>query len=138
MYISVKMIDHTILLKQSIFIDIGFPIILACYAVFAPVLFFLPLSTAHQVMQREKDAFLLPLADKSRKMLTDLCDDNDEHKIETFRQFGNLYKALDKKIAVWPFDLRSIQVFFGTILVPIVPILVTVLCVWIKTIWGVK
>jgi hypothetical protein len=127
MYISINVIDHTLIQGQSLFSDIGLPICLACYAVFAPVLFFLPLSTAHRTMQREKDAFLLPLANKSRKMLTDLCNDNDVQRIDTFRQFGNIYRDLDKNIPVWPFDLRSIQTFFGTIVVPVVPVAITIL-----------
>ena len=61
-YISLKVIDKIVVQGFPIWVDIGNPVLLASYAVLAPLMFFLPLTAAHKVMQDEKQRFLMIVA----------------------------------------------------------------------------
>lgn len=122
LYLSLKVIDKIVVQGRDLSGDIGNPVFLSCYAIMAPVLFFLPLSSAHRIMQREKDSFLLPMARSYRKLLSSLCDNPSDGDIRQAESLGTLYFKLCKRIPVWPFDVRSLQAFFGIVVVPIVPV----------------
>ncbi len=126
LYLSLKVIDKLAIQKLSLFSDIGNPVILSCYAIAAPLLFFLPLSAAHRVMQRERDRFLLPIAQEYRRAVSSFRADTGPDNVQRLEKYGSLYDDLKKRVPVWPFDFRSLQAFFGAVIVPVLPILLPV------------
>jgi hypothetical protein len=126
LYLSLKVIDKLAIQNLSLFSDIGNPVLLACYAIAAPLLFFLPLSTAHRVMQRERDRFLLPIAQDYKRAVSSVRDDTGPDTVQRLEKYGSLYDDLKKRVPVWPFDFRSLQAFFGAVIVPVLPILLPV------------
>ncbi len=126
LYLSLKVIDKLAIQKLSLFSDIGNPVLLACYAIAAPLLFFLPLSAAHRVMQRERDRFLLPIAQEYKRAVSSFRADAGPDNVQRLEKYGSLYDDLKKRVPVWPFDFRSLQAFFGAVIVPVLPILLPV------------
>ena len=126
LYLSLKVIDKLAIQKLSLFSDIGNPVLLACYAIAAPLLFFLPLSTAHRVMQRERDRFLLPIAQDFKRAVSSFREDTGPDTVQRLEKYGSLYDDLKNRVPVWPFDFRSLQAFFGAVIVPVLPILLPV------------
>jgi hypothetical protein len=122
LYLSLKVIDKIVVQGESLFVDIGNPLMLSCYAIVAPLVFFLPLSSAHKIMQRAKDSFLLPMARSYRDLVSSISGDPSERNIERAERLGALYFKLRRRIPVWPFDFRSLQAFFGAVIVPILPV----------------
>lgn len=132
LYISLKVIDKTILQGKYLFDDIGNPLFLACYAVLAPVLFFLPLSAAHGLMQREKDRFLEPMARRCRELLSAFCEKTTEEEVNSYHRLTAVYVEVEGRIPVWPFNLRSVQAFFATAVAPVVPVALPLILETIK------
>ena len=123
LYVSLKVIDKLVIQERSLFSDIGNPLFLSAYAIAAPLLFFLPLSAAHKVMQREKDRFLIPISRRYQQAVESLREDTKKDEFERVEKLGSLYYELHKRIPVWPFDFRSLQAFFAAVIVPVLPVL---------------
>ena len=130
-YLSLKVIDKMLIQHSSLFEDIGNPTMLGGYAILAPLLFFLPLAAAHNKMLDARDEFLRPISAKSNQLVQRIgnmkLDGNDAEYLESLSLLEKLRDDLKRKIPVWPFDFKSLQAFFGTILVPLLPILFPVL-----------
>ena len=98
----------------------------AAYLVIAPLLFFLPLGTAHAAMRRARDKYLLMLAEefdleygfssghveKDPKKL--------KLKVEKIQQLKELYKTTEE-FPVWPFDIASLRRFLAITSAPLLP-----------------
>jgi hypothetical protein len=130
-YLSLKVIDKIIVQQSSLFEDIGNPMMLGGYAILAPLLFFLPLGAAHDKMLEAKDGFLRPICARCEELLRRLgaveLDQNGSKYIESLSHLEKLRDDLKRKIPVWPFDFKSLQAFFGTIVVPLLPVILPVL-----------
>jgi hypothetical protein len=130
-YLSLKVIDKTVVQGSSLFEDIGNPVMLGGYAILAPLLFFLPLAAAHDRMLNAKDRFLRPISARCHVLVQQIgAMKPDGHGVEHAISLSLLEKLrddLNKTIPVWPFDFKSLQVFFGAVVVPLLPIIFPVL-----------
>ncbi len=124
-YLSLKVIDKIVVQELPLTNDIGNPFFLACYALLAPVLFFMYLYAPHKRMKDAKDNFINPLIETYRREIQrvttnePICTDS----LDSLSKLDSQIKDLNKKIPVWPFNLRSIESFFGTVIVPILPVI---------------
>jgi len=96
---------------------------LAGYLILAPLLFFFPLGAAHRQMIDAKEKFLKPVSQKCEQLFKELANTNLDDKglteVQTFSALDTAISQFHKKIPVWPFDFRSLQAFVGTIVIPI-------------------
>ena len=136
-YISLKVIDKIVIQGSSLGEDIGNPIMLGGYLIIAPLLFFFPLGAAHRQLNDAKERFLEPVNQNCERLFSDLADVTLDDKgftaVQAFSALDTAITRLHKEIPVWPFDFRSLQAFAGTIVIPILPI---VLPFAIKLIFG--
>jgi hypothetical protein len=136
-YISLKVIDKIVIQNSSLGEDIGNPIMLGGYLIVAPLLFFFPLGAAHRQLNDAKERFLEPGNQKCERLFSELADVTSDDKgftaVQAFSALDTTITRLHKEIPVWPFDFRSLQAFAGTIVIPILPI---VLPFAIKLIFG--
>jgi hypothetical protein len=136
-YISLKVIDKIVIQNSSLGEDIGNPIMLGGYLIVAPLLFFFPLGAAHRQLNDAKERFLEPVNQKCERLFSELADVTLDDKgftaVQAFSALDTAITRLHKEIPVWPFDFRSLQAFAGTIVIPILPI---VLPFAIKLIFG--
>jgi hypothetical protein len=136
-YISLKVIDKIVIQNSSLGEDIGNPIMLGGYLIIAPLLFFFPLGAAHRQLNDAKERFLEPVNQKCERLFSELADVTSDEKgftaVQAFSALDTAITRLHKEIPVWPFDFRSLQAFAGTIVIPILPI---VLPFAIKLIFG--
>jgi hypothetical protein len=136
-YISLKVIDKIVIQNSSLGEDIGNPIMLGGYLIIAPLLFFFPLGAAHRQLNDAKERFLEPVNQKCERLFSELADVTSDDKgftaVQAFSALDTAITRLHKEIPVWPFDFRSLQAFAGTIVIPILPI---VLPFAIKLIFG--
>jgi hypothetical protein len=134
-YISLKVMDKIVIQDLPITNDIGNPIVLACYTFLAPLLFFLPLSAPHKKMKLMKQEFINPLIIYYSEMIDKLRNNPAiENKYDEIEKLDILIKKLDNQIPVWPFNFKSLQSFFGTVITPILPIILPFL---VKAVVGV-
>lgn len=122
-YLSLKVIDKILIQNLPLDSNIGNPIFLGCYAVLAPALFFLPLGAAHKRMKSQKEEFLKPITTKLSKLIQQVETESSLENYEEITKLDDLLKKLNKKISVWPFNFRSLEAFFGTVVIPILPII---------------
>jgi hypothetical protein len=113
----------------------AYPVLLAMafYIVLAPMIFFLPLGTAHGAMKKAKDQELLIIANefdeaheklKSSALVWDKNSYTEElERIELIRKWYGIVQ----EFPVWPFDIRSLQRFLGIITAPLVPAIISVI-----------
>lgn len=132
LYLSLKVIDKMIIQESSLLEDIGNPMMLGAYAILAPLLFFLPLAAAHDKMLEAKERFLKPICEVSAKALEEIGDadsdaDGRASRIEEIVRLDQLREQMYRKILVWPFDFKSVQSFFATVTVPLLPIALSVI-----------
>jgi len=129
-YLSLKVIDKWFIQGAPLGEDIGNPVMLGSYVVLAPLLFFLPIGSAHNAMRVAKDRFLAPLSATRQRLFVDLknvkLNREGARAVETIKVLEETWDDLRKKIPVWPFDFRSLEAFFGTVIVPLLPILLLV------------
>jgi hypothetical protein len=128
MYLSLKVIDKVVVQDSSLFEDIGNPLMLGGYVILAPLLFFLPLAAAHDSMREAKERLLRPLSEAAGRTLRELDDVSASTVakgkiVDALNEVQKLDEALRRRISVWPFDFRSMQAFFGAIVVPLLPVL---------------
>jgi hypothetical protein len=122
-YMSLIVIDKWVIQDVSLLNDMVSPVMLASYALLAPLLFFLPLWAPHNEMRDAKDAFIKPVCNQMEKVNNDILatDECDKSKIKLLSKLRRERLKLLKQIPVWPFDIRSINTFFGAIIMPVVP-----------------
>jgi hypothetical protein len=136
-YLSFKVIDKLIVQDQNLFSDVGNPILLGGFAFLAPFMFFLPLASAHIKMEQAKDRFLIPISDKISQLtreITDVQNNKDSTQyLSILKEIEGLHLLYQRKIPVWPFDLKSIQGFFGLVIMPLVPVLIPLVFDMFKT-----
>ena len=125
-YISLKVVDKLIIQGLPLHSDIGNPIMLGAYVIIAPLLFFLPLASAHKRMQEAKAEFILPITKASRQWLNDLgrakLDVEGAAAAQAVTQLEEIRRQMRREVPVWPFDFRSMQAFLATIVVPLLPV----------------
>jgi hypothetical protein len=125
-YISLKVVDKIVIQGSALGADIGNPLMLGGYLILAPLLFFFPLGAAHQQMNDARQKFLEPISQRRDRLFGELADARSDDKgltaIQTFSALDAAIVRLHKDIPVWPFDFRSMQAFVGTVVIPILPI----------------
>jgi hypothetical protein len=125
-YISLKVVDKIVIQGSALGADIGNPLMLGGYLILAPLLFFFPLGAAHQQMNDAREKFLEPISQRRDRLFGELADARSDDKgltaIQTFSALDAAIVRLHKDIPVWPFDFRSMQAFVGTVVIPILPI----------------
>ena len=125
-YVSLKVVDKIVIQDSSLGADIGNPMMLGGYLILAPLLFFFPLGAAHRQMNDAREKFLEPVSQKCERLFSELSeaslDDKGLAAVQTFSALETTIIHLRKEIPVWPFDFRSLQAFVGTIVIPILPI----------------
>jgi hypothetical protein len=122
-YLSLNVIDKLVIQEVGFSIDIVSPIMLATYALTAPLLFFLPLWAPHNAMLKEKQKFVAPVCRQLEDSLRSIRERHkcDESKITLLTQLREERLNLLKQIPVWPFDIKSLNAFFGAVIMPVVP-----------------
>ncbi|MFQ6023795.1 MAG: hypothetical protein ACE5NW_13835 [Acidiferrobacterales bacterium] len=126
-YLSLKVIDKLFMQHAPLGDDIGNPVMLGSYVVLAPLLFFLPIGSAHNAMRAARVQLLAPISATCQRLFGDLknvkLNDEGARAVEMIKVLEETWDDLRKKIPVWPFDFRSLEAFFGTVIVPLLPIL---------------
>jgi len=122
--------DKIAIQKSFLSADIGNPLMLGGYLILAPLLFFLPLGAAHRQMNDAKRKFLEPVSQNCARLFSELAnvslDDKGLTAIQTFSALDAARTQLYKDIPVWPFDFRSLQAFVGTVVIPILPVVLSI------------
>lgn len=126
LYASLKVIDK-IYQQHGAALEIGNLLVLFSYVIFAPLLFFLILGSAHQKMREAKEEFLGVISDAISVLIASTSDVTSESK-ENFNENASKLKFLQdqyalysQRISVWPFNWRSMQGFFGAVIAPVIP-----------------
>ncbi len=126
-YMSLKVIDKIVIQGIPLGRDISNPMMLAGYAILAPALFFSQLGAAHYRMKEAKEHFMLPISRKSEELFGELgkveLDKEGFESVQVFYEMEKIRNGMKKSIPVWPFDFKSLQAFFGTLVVPVLPVL---------------
>lgn len=97
------------------------------YLLLTPLIFFLPLWSAHTVMRAFRDDLLTGIALDLDSTVTQLRDTSwkDVDKIEKFlgdyKQRDEMRELILTKIPVWPFNMDSLKKFLGLIFSPLAP-----------------
>lgn len=122
-YLSLNVIDKLVVQEVGFSKDIVSPVMLALYALLAPFLFFLPLWAPHNAMLKKKQSFIEPVCQQLEDSINDIKHRNkcDESKIALVTKLREERLNLLKQIPVWPFDIRSLNAFFGAVIMPVVP-----------------
>ena len=127
-YASLKVVDKIYMQQMTVSDDFGNIVVLTAYVLLAPLMFFSLLGAAHGVMSDAKQTFLMKFNNYIVGYLpeSDSIRDPKEKKevLELIIKEQDSHDLFDKKIRVWPFNLRSIQGFFGAVIVPLFPVLV--------------
>ena len=129
-YVSLTVIDKILLQHAAPFADITVPVYLGGYLLIAPLLFFLPLGSARLTMKQAKIDFLRPISDKCEQLATTSGTDSaveTSPAVSAYFELDKLRIQLAKEIPVWPFDFKSFMQFAGAIVVPVSPVLGTLL-----------
>ena len=128
-YLSLKVVDKIIIQDSSLWADIGNPFMLAGYVILAPLLFFSPLAAAHQRLIEAKENFLRPLSKQCEQLFHELSDaksdDGSYAAARALQELANVRDSFRKEIPVWPFDFKSLQGFAAAIVVPVLPIVMS-------------
>ena len=119
-------------------IDWSIPIItvFVAYLLFAPVVFFAPLSTAHEAMRKAKEEELLIISQHFEKnyknILVELPTLQGRLKegIDTIKQMQELYDVV-ARFPVWPYNNRNLVRFFSSVGTPVLITLISTLINWI-------
>lgn len=99
---------------------------LAGYVISAPLVFFLPLGTAHTAMRSAKTTHLFALShqfDVHYKLIVESLRGEDSEigsSAERIEQLQTLYKITEDFI-IWPFDVRNLRRFLTITLAPLLP-----------------
>ena len=108
---------------------------LGAYVILAPLLFFFSLGSAHGQMRDAKDRFIDPISRRCEALFRTLgsvnLDDTGRATIESYGRMQEMRNAMQREIPVWPFDVKSIQAFFGAIVVPLLPALLPLVAGWL-------
>jgi len=111
--------------------DISNPFMLAGYIIVAPLLFFSPLAAAHGRLIEAKERFLRPLSKQCEQLFRELSDGKSDDRgyaaARALQELASVRDSFRKEIPAWPFDFRSLQGFVGAIVVPILPIIMSLL-----------
>jgi hypothetical protein len=105
---------------------------LAGYAISAPLVFFLPLGTAHTAMRNAKTTHLLALShqfDVHFKMIVESLRGEESEvgsNAERIEQLQTLYKITEDFI-IWPFDVVNLRRFLTITLAPLLPAVASVI-----------
>ncbi|HEY45668.1 MAG: hypothetical protein AMJ88_15830 [Anaerolineae bacterium SM23_ 63] len=105
---------------------------LAGYIILAPLVFFLPLGTAHTAMRNAKTTHLLALSHQFDAHYTLIVDSlqSDDREIgssaERIEQLQTLYQITEDFI-IWPFDVVNLRRFLTITLAPLLPGVASVL-----------
>ena len=129
-YVSLTVLDKMFVQESSPFADITIPLYLTGYVLLAPLLFFLPLGSARRTMKQAKIDFLSPLSERCEKLAKLSSVDADKESsaaVGAFFEMDKLRTQIEKEIPIWPFNFRSFLNFSGAIVVPLVPVLATLL-----------
>lgn len=126
-YLSLRVIDKILFQNSHVFEDIGNPMMLGGYLILAPLLFFLPLRAAHKKMLEVKQAFILPVSKRCEQLFQELgeikLDKQGHETISSLEQMEKMCLNMERIIPVWPFDFKNILAFLGTIIVPLLPVI---------------
>ena len=104
---------------------------LLAYLIVAPLIFFLPLGTAHAAMTKAKNTQLLQLSqqfDVQYQRISEALNHGDVdysgnvNRIETLQK---LY-VITEQFTIWPFDTANLRRFLTITLAPLLPAVVTI------------
>lgn len=130
-YASLKVIDKTFIQDISVLDDPGNMAVLISYVLLAPLMFFSLLGAAHGVMTDAKQEFLAKFNKDTLSFPPDISSTREiKEKIgslELIMKEQDCRDLFDTKIHVWPFTLRSLQGFFGAVIVPLLPMFIPLL-----------
>jgi hypothetical protein len=107
------------------------------YVVLAPLVFFLPLGTAHRVMRQAKTTQLLALSrqfDIQYKQVTSALSQGESElaeSVEKIESLQTLYKITEEFI-IWPFNVVNLRRFLTLTLAPLIPIVLSVIFEFIR------
>jgi hypothetical protein len=99
------------------------------YIILAPLVFFWPLGTAHQLMKEAKSKYLLSISqnfdNEYTLATTNINEDADqlERRIKKIQQLRELYK-LTEAFPIWPFDVTNLGRFLTVLTAPLIPPLI--------------
>jgi hypothetical protein len=100
-------------------------LLLALYILFAPIVFFAPIGSAHMAMQKAKEDFIINIADQFEvdfaKMQSAIGKDTKDlaSSIAKIEQLQNIHK-IASSFPVWPFNIGNVIRFFSSTLSPLV------------------
>jgi hypothetical protein len=127
-------LGQTVITLQEIYIwgksfHWSVPVSWGFYLVLCPLFFLLPVLPLHQVMFTSKRKCLFRLQDLYRSLdcVCDISFKNDQIQLDQMEKQLAVSQLIEKVsgMFVWPFDRKTVKRFFGFVVSPIVPILVS-------------
>ena len=103
------------------------------YMILAPLFFFWPLGTAHNIMRDTKEKHLLCLAKQYSDIYSVMKESlftnsaNYERDLLKLKDVKEIYNMISKDFPIWPFDMRSFRRFFAIVTAPIIPSVLSIL-----------
>ena len=126
-YASLKVIDKVYQQQLPLLDDPGNLLVLLGYIIFAPLLFFLILGAARQKTHKAKEEFLNVISRRIAVLIEktiqakSAAHDQFTESAEQLTFWQDQYIKYSQRILVWPFNWRSLQGFFGVVIVPLIP-----------------
>lgn len=117
---------------SNFFRDYPLMLSIGFYIILAPVIFFLPLWTAHEAMLKYRERFLLEISNEFNKVLGELRNSYSKSSGEIVPLLEKLkgleeMKRIGYQFPVWPFNLGNIKKFVSLIVTPLIPGLISIL-----------
>ncbi|WP_455196267.1 hypothetical protein [Kaarinaea lacus] len=126
-YASLKVIDKVYQQQVPLLDDPGNLLVLVGYIIFAPLLFFLILGAARQKTRKAKEEFLDVISNRISVLIEKTIQakssahDRFTESAEQLTFWQDQHIKYSQRILVWPFNWRSLQGFFGVVIVPLIP-----------------
>jgi hypothetical protein len=104
---------------------------LVIYLVVSPLFFFLPLRAVRAAMIRSRDGLLMELSAEFDVIFNELHKlrsknaEMIEPYLKRYRQINETRKIIEK-FPVWPFNIGNLRNFFGLVVIPILPALISI------------
>ena len=105
----------------------------AAYLIAAPIIFFLPLRTAHAAMVRYRNGLLSKISSRFSFLLAEVRATTWENEARTeelltqIRQVEEMRESIKKQVPVWPYNAVSFRKFLGVLFTPLLAALISTL-----------
>lgn len=104
---------------------------IVAYLVAAPLVFFMPLRTAHLSMIGYRNVLLGGISDRFSALMAEIRaaswkdEKRTEGRLKQIEQLDKVRESITKQVPIWPFNTDSLRKFFGISLAPLVAAIIS-------------